>query len=104
MNDAPFKVGGPLTAEHANIYMKRDAESESLIHLRRKDYLLLIEPRQQGKTSLINYLGLHRSLDNYASLYMYLRTSQEISKEQWYMMIGQHLLDQLSKQLEYNID
>ncbi len=48
-----FKVGGPLTPEEASLYVVRTADEEARRHLDSMHYLLIIEPRQQGKTSLL---------------------------------------------------
>jgi hypothetical protein len=47
-----FQTGGALLAD-SSVYIERKADDQALAHLRKMDYLLFIEPRQQGKTSLL---------------------------------------------------
>ena len=51
----PFTVGGPVLPD-SRVYIERDADRDAAHHLRRMDYIALIEPHQQGKTSLIGHL------------------------------------------------
>ncbi|MGB0385659.1 MAG: AAA-like domain-containing protein, partial [Ardenticatenaceae bacterium] len=53
---SPFKAGGPLSDERAAIYIEREADRDVLAYLEAMEYLMLIEPRQQGKTSLLAQL------------------------------------------------
>jgi hypothetical protein len=48
----PFQAGGALLAD-SPVYIERKVDHEALAHLRNMAYLLVIEPRQQGKTSLL---------------------------------------------------
>lgn len=58
-----LKVGGPLNAEHAGVYIERDADWELSRALSKMDYVMVVEPRQQGKTSLVMHAiqGLQRT-------------------------------------------
>jgi hypothetical protein len=53
MKDVLFQIGGALLAD-SPAYIERDADNKARHHLRQMDYITLVEPRQQGKTSLIN--------------------------------------------------
>jgi len=57
MNDIYFKTGGPLlySPPDCDVYIERDADKEAHLLIQRMEYITLIEPRQQGKTSLINH-------------------------------------------------
>lgn len=55
MSDNPYRTGGSLPA-NSPVYIQREADRKAALHLRRMDYISLIEPRQHGKTSLINQL------------------------------------------------
>jgi hypothetical protein len=95
MNTTPFRTGGALTDDHADIYIERQADREALTHLRRMDYLLTIEPRQQGKTSLINHLMCHPGLENVAFVYLDVTTPDRSSEAAWYQTFCPRILRQL---------
>ncbi|MCI0559789.1 MAG: AAA-like domain-containing protein [Nitrososphaera sp.] len=90
-----FKAGGALTEEHAAIYIERQADHEVLTHLQAMDYLLVIEPRQQGKTSLVNHLIRHPVLDNIAFAYIDVATPDRSTEESWYHSLCSRILRQL---------
>jgi hypothetical protein len=73
MSPDPFKASGPLSADDAEIYIQRQADAEVLTHLRKMDYILLIEPRQQGKTSLLAWLKT--TLDPLQYIFVYVDIS-----------------------------
>jgi hypothetical protein len=91
----PFKVAGPLTDNDAAPYIERRADLDAIQHLRAMNYLLLIEPRQQGKTSLINRLRSRPELNGYLFAYVYFSTPDRTSEARWYRTVGQRLLRQL---------
>ena len=95
MSHVLFRAGGPLTSEHSGIYVKRRADRDAMIHLRRMDYLLLIEPRQQGKTSLINHLMCHPALEDIAFAYLDVTTPDRSSETTWYKSLCSRILRQL---------
>ena len=95
MNSILFKAGGALTDEHALIYVERKADREALTHLRAMDYLLVIEPRQQGKTSLINHLMCHPALGNVAFAYVDVTTPDRKTETTWYQTLCPRILRQL---------
>jgi len=97
LNVSQVKTGGALTASEGASYAERDAEKKALSHLKRMDYLLIIEPRQQGKTSLTNYLMRHPELKNFAFVYVDTTTPDHSSEEGWYATLCARILDQLSR-------
>ncbi len=95
MKPVQFKVGGPLTDDHADIYVWRPADGKALSHLRAVEYLLLIEPRQQGKTSLINHLMCHTALSGMAFAYVDVSTPNHSTEATWYQKLCPRILRQL---------
>ncbi|MCP4542430.1 MAG: hypothetical protein GY832_35350 [Chloroflexi bacterium] len=95
MSYVSFKVGGALTDDHCTVYVERIADNQALVHLRRMDYLLIIEPRQQGKTSLINYLMRHPGLINVDFAYVDVTTPERSSEASWYQTLCPRILRQL---------
>ncbi|MGB0383907.1 MAG: AAA-like domain-containing protein [Ardenticatenaceae bacterium] len=53
---SPFKAGGPLHYQGPAIYVERQADRDAWAYLQAMEYFMLIEPRQQGKTSLLTRL------------------------------------------------
>ena len=84
MTNASYKVGGPIFEEDMNLYIERGAEDKVISHLRSNSYVLIIEPRQQGKTSLINYLMLLKGLKNILFIYIDISSLDGSSIENWY--------------------
>lgn len=95
MNTTAFRTGGALTDDHADIYIERQADRKALTHLRSMDYLLVIEPRQQGKTSLINHLLCHPGLEDVAFVYVDVTTPDRSSETTWYQTLCRRILRQL---------
>ena len=95
MSTSPFKAGGALTDENATIYIERQADRDALTHLRAMDYLLLIEPRQQGKTSLINHLMRHPALGDVSFAYADVTTPNRSTEAAWYQTLCPRILRQL---------
>lgn len=95
MSTMPFRVIGALTDDQADLYIERQADRGVLAHLRRMDYLLVIEPRQQGKTSLINYLMCQPGLDDVAFVYLDVTTPGRSSATAWYQTLCPRILRQL---------
>lgn len=91
------KTGGALTAKEGANYAERDAEQKALLHLKRMDYLLVIEPRQQGKTSLINYLMRHSELNDFSFIYIDTTTPDHTSELGWYKTLCGRIVDQLQR-------
>ena len=95
MSSASFEAGGALTDERAAIYIERRADRDALTHLRAMDYLLVIEPRQQGKTSLINHLMCHPALNDVAFAYADVATPDRSTEATWYQTLCPRILRQL---------
>ncbi len=95
MNPSLFTAGGALTDEHMGVYIERQADYEILTHLHLMNYLLVIEPRQQGKTSLINHLMRHPSLSAVNFVCVDVSTPDRSSEAMWYQMLCPRILRQL---------
>jgi hypothetical protein len=95
MSATPFKASGALSDEHAAIYIERQTDHYALTHLRAMDYLLVIEPRQQGKTSLINHLMCHPALGDVAFAYVDVTTPDRSTETAWYQTLCPRILRQL---------
>ncbi len=97
MSDFPFQAGGPLLAD-SPVYISREADEKAAAHLRRMEYITLVEPRQHGKTSLINRLDGQFSPRGYAFAYRDLMAAKSsvASPSEWYASLGKWLLRQLS--------
>lgn len=90
-----FKTGGALTDVDAAVYVRRQAEREILDLLKGMEYLLVIEPRQQGKTSLINYLSRHPELSGTVFIYIDIATIDGTSVGSWYRSLCLRITAQL---------
>jgi hypothetical protein len=90
-----FKVGGALTIDHSNVYIERRTDYEALLYLRSMDYVLVIEPRQQGKTSLVNHLISRVAGENMAFVYVDVTTHDRTSEATWYETLCPRILRQL---------
>jgi hypothetical protein len=96
MKPFQYKAGGALTEENADLYVQRAADAEVLSHLEAMNYVLLIEPRQQGKTSMINHLIDEPVFDNTWWGYVDVTTLDRTSEPAWYRSLGSRLLSQWS--------
>lgn len=102
--DVPeVKVGGPLTFQDAASYIERQAEKELIRHIQSMDYILIIEPRQQGKTSLIMYAMRSPQLKNTKIIYIDTSDLDYSTQDQWYKTLCSRILDRL-KDIYINID
>ena len=98
MKNIFYKTGGALLSSppDSEIYVERAADARARMYLQRMDYITLIEPRQQGKTSLINQLMGIFIPQGYIFAYIDLTTITKRSSESiWYQTIGKWLLDRL---------
>ena len=98
LNVQQFKVGGALTVKDSAVYIERIAEREVIENLRNMTYLLIIEPRQQGKTSLINYLIRHPLIQNVTIVYIDMTTLDRSSESNWYHTLCTRILSQLQSE------
>jgi hypothetical protein len=96
MSKSPFQAGGSLLAD-SPVYVPRKADEKASAHLHRMEYITLVEPRQHGKTSLINRLIGQFSPQGYAFAYRDLMAakSSAASLADWYASLGRWLLRQL---------
>ena len=83
MSDLIFQAGGALPANSA-VYVERKIEVEALKELRRMSYLMLIEPHQQGVTSLVNWLSWNLRTTNYSFTVIDVSTLEESNEAAWY--------------------
>jgi hypothetical protein len=95
MNPTMFKAGGALTDGHTDIYIERQADREVLSHLRMMEYLLVIEPRQQGKTSLINHLMCCPRLRDFTFVYIDVTSPNRSTESSWYKTLCPRIVNQL---------
>jgi hypothetical protein len=96
VSDRSFQAGGPLLAG-SPVYIPRKADDRAAAHLRRMEYITLVEPREHGKTSLVNRLIGQFSTQGYAFAYRDLMAAQSSagSPADWYTSLGKWLLRQL---------
>jgi hypothetical protein len=90
-----FKIGGPLTDIDSSVYIIRDADYEVVKHLQSMEYVLIIEPRQQGKTSLVNRLIYSSALGNTTIVYIDVSSCDHSNETGWYKSLCKRILDQL---------
>jgi hypothetical protein len=88
----PYQIGGPLPPD-SPVYIERQVDQQILHQLRQMNYLLIIEPRQQGKTSLVQRVAKnHSGLQNVTFAYVYLNPQE--SESAWYRMVCSPILRQ----------
>src|SRR5436309_10307453 len=96
MKQTPFQAGGPLPAQSA-AYVRREADEKASVAIRRMEYISLIEPREQGKTSLIGQLKKQLTPQGYTFALRDLMAARSRARtpEEWYTSLGKWLLYQL---------
>lgn len=94
MKEIPFEDGGALLAD-SPVYVESNAERPAIRHLLRMDYITLVEPRQQGKTSLINRLSGQLVSHGFVFAYTDLTTLDKTDEQAWYDSLGDWILRQL---------
>lgn len=99
MSNARFRAGGSLSYKDTDVYIERESDRGALESLRRMDYVLVIEPRQQGKTSLLSWLS--RAIHVTRTIFIYidvsgLRCTQE---ELWFTDLWGKISVQLTDEL-----
>jgi hypothetical protein len=94
MKENPFEDGGALLAE-SPVYIEREADRQAMRHLQRMEYITLVEPRQQGKTSLISRLTGHMTPQGYTFAYADLTTFDKTDEAAWYGSLCDWLLRQV---------
>ena len=96
MKSVTFKAGGALTEGQTDVYIERQADKDVLSHVLMMDYLLVIEPRQQGKTSLINRLRRHPGVGDCMFVYVDVTSPNRSTESAWYETLCPRILKQLS--------
>jgi AAA-like domain/TIR domain len=93
---ASFQVGGPLLAD-SPVYVTRDSDKKACDFLSRMEYITLVEPRQHGKTSLINRLIGEFKPKGFAFALCDLMAAKasNSSCNAWYTSLGLRMLAQL---------
>jgi hypothetical protein len=87
---------GSITDVNKQFYIEREADRQTLLHLQRGDIVTVIEPRQQGKTSLINALRRHLSMQAHPIVYIDVSTTRKKQASDWYADFCTRLLKQLA--------
>ncbi|HEU5374289.1 MAG TPA: AAA-like domain-containing protein [Ktedonobacteraceae bacterium] len=97
MGEEHFQAGGVLLAD-SPAYIMREADEKAAIYLRRMEYISLIEPRQQGKTSLLYHLRGQFSSQGYTFATRDLMANKPTvaSLTEWYASLGKWLVRQLT--------
>lgn len=90
----PFVAGGPLHDD--TVYIERQADREAAIHVRQMNYLMLIEPSQQGKTSLIWWLQRRFGRQNYVIIHVNMTSLDRTSEGRWYKTFGAQFIEHMS--------
>ena len=91
-----FVTGGPLRFQDAHVYIVRDADKDCVQALDRMNYVALVEPHQQGKTSLIGHLMKVRgSAHRYWWVYIDLSLPKLRLPTQWDSTLKGEILKQI---------
>ncbi len=88
-------IGGPIFEEQSAVYVSRDADCQIQKHFRSMNYVLLIEPRQQGKTSFINHLIWSLTIEDLKFAFVDVSTLDRSSDETWYKDFYSRIMSQL---------
>jgi hypothetical protein len=100
MTDTLFQAAGPLPLG-SPAYVERQADRQALNHLDRMEYIQLIEPRQQGKTSLLYHLYSTLREQGYLVLYVDAESLAGADEHSWYEDLVARLLVQVRNVLPY---
>ena len=73
-------------------YVERHADHQVWASLQRMEYVMLVAPRQQGKTSLISHLAQHCQSSDYVLGYVDLAQLDTSTERGWYWSLHQALL------------
>ncbi len=90
-----FRVGGAISSEDSLVYITRSADEELRAAMERMQYILIIEPRQQGKTSLINSV-MRSFIQNNVFAYLDMTTIDQSSEISFYTSLFGRLSEQLN--------
>lgn len=94
MSTHVFKVGGPLSVSDAT-YVERDADRDALMHLQSMQYLLITEPRQQGKTSFLARLCANYDPQSFVMGYVDMSDLSYETEQAWFTDLCNKLSDHL---------
>ena len=97
MKSLKFTAGETLTTEQSGLYVERQADREMIGQLRAMEYILVIEPRQQGKTSLVHHLMRNPGLMEISFGYVDVTTLDPTSEASWYTDLCPRILRQLRR-------
>jgi predicted MPP superfamily phosphohydrolase len=94
---APMQAGaGPLPTE-SPIYIERQADRQAWDALQRMEYIMLLAPRQQGKTSLINQLRRQCETAGYTFVFVDMMPLLGVPSESaWYDLLSQSIMRELN--------
>jgi len=99
MNSSPFQDGGPLPP-NSPVYIPRQADIQALMRLRKMEYLLVVAPHQQGKTSLIGRMASMLQDENFHTILVQLNDLMNYQDEaKWYVSLMQIITDGLEEAL-----
>jgi hypothetical protein len=98
MIHSAFCVGGAITEDQANCYIQRDADKMLFDETQQMHYTLVVEPRQQGKTSLANHLMRCR-MPGFLFVYLDLTTLDQTSEQNFYTSFRRRFLEHLDGSL-----
>ena len=91
-----FKVGGSLTAKNADVYIERKVDRLVADYVSKGEYVLIVEPRQQGKSSLVNALMRQPRLQDYLFILIDVTVLDKSNEMAWY----QSLINRVALQLD----
>ena len=89
-----FQTGGPLGSE-SPVYIERDADHLLMRLLQEMRYVIVVEPRQTGKTSLIQHAASRLLKSGTKLLYVDLTTVDRSTERSWYSSLSKQLDEQL---------
>ena len=102
MRNEPFShTVGPLPPD-SSVYIQREADEETALYIRRGEYVLLSEPRDQGKTSLIYQLRSRFDSSICKIVYVNVSSLNKTSEANWYGDLCKRILVQLRDFLAIN--
>lgn len=98
MNFTPYIAGSSLPLD-SSVYIERDADFKCQSYLRQQKYIRIIEPRQQGKTSLA--IRLHQKLNFDSSCFSYIDAEglSSDSEMHWYNDLSYRLVAELNNHI-----
>ena len=85
-----FQADGPLV-ENDPTYVERQADMDALRAALNGEYLHVIAPRQEGKTSLLKRLASKLGEMGWRCVYVDLSWLKDLHKSEWYTELGREL-------------